>query len=1074
MADITPVFGEKFTTLTNLATNPAPASVTGWSSYGSPWLVTYAAGEVSIDRQASAWEGGVASMQRLGGAPPILAAGTKHQRAVEVWTDLPGASVFGPDPAGFIGGQSIPVNTWTRVVEQFSGTGSTADVMAFGVLVPGYVGTGVHVKLRRAQLVANPGGTPLPYFDGSTPDTPTTDYAWTGTANASTSTAVTSPVMFTALVVEKGLTPVFGNAGSFTALVLERVVPVELPSLPPACYLYIDGERYNDGSTGEPAGEPVALTNLRVNWGRQTNLDQPSPTTISFSVLDEIGGQRFLDRLHIGAVVDVVAQATVYPDPTVSIIADPGFETAALSALTVNATAAIVTGNPHSGVKSVRVDPVDGTRRAQVIFPPRAFTTNISGWDSVPRTAPGQTWHYGAAVWLGEFLAAVQGATVYPVAFTSPTGQPGTFTVLPDSVPASFAAGWQVLTGDVVPPAGSWLGVCVELWPTGPAWNQLPAGITWAGLGATPTWQDLAAAWVDDLVVLAPDTGALRTGYVASGRITDLEARYELGLGATVVDVIAQSHLAELNNRYVGDVPWLEEGLSARFAKIVTASGQAIPWTVDPTVSALPVSWRDVDNQPALRLLQELATSCGGALWSAVNPGNGGAYLWLEDIDQRVSLLLLEMGDDGLVHIVTDPVVGTDGLELSSCDVLLEPVRWRQTTEDNASRVAVIWRDQTLDDKGQIRPTDRTETVVDTALETATGQRRISVTTQLSRQLDAQHVAGSMLARVSSDGWRVAGLTISVADEDQLDARMIANVMTILDSSTRIGLGMVITDLPAFSPTQADTAAVFLEGGRFVNLDGAWSLELIVSSAASQGAADIAWQDLPASVTVRSNLFTRPSFEDNSVTGFTPSNGTLTTPVTSTPANGGVRVLRLTVTAAGAGASVVPVTTLRPPVTPGKTYRITAWVRTTTPGAAPRVRLDSTYRDSGGAAIGTFVSSPVLTLAPDVWQRLELNQIVAPGTAVTIALTLNAPTGSSNTAGMILDWDAIMVSEITAATDPAVTYFDGDTPDTAMVDYAWTGTAGASVSTATDQSTIWRWVDFAPEVSWSDLTGVGL
>src|SRR6478752_7954214 len=67
-------------------------------------------------------------------------------------------------------------------------------------------------------------------------------------------------------------------------------------SHPPTCYLFIDGVRYNDGCTpDELPTEPVALTDLRVVWGRPTSVDQPSPATAEFSILDLPGGVRFLD-----------------------------------------------------------------------------------------------------------------------------------------------------------------------------------------------------------------------------------------------------------------------------------------------------------------------------------------------------------------------------------------------------------------------------------------------------------------------------------------------------------------------------------------------------------------------------------------------------------------------------------------------------------------------------------------------------------------------------------------------------------------------------------------------------------
>ena len=180
-------------TLTNLATNPVPASGTDWKSNdGTKWVTSYAAGELSVDRQATATANVAASMYALGLATPynpVLPA-TNYQRSVEIWVDVAG-TVGASTQGGFAGGQALPANKWTRVVEQFTGAGVAKYVLGLTVNIPG-VGTGIHVKLRKAQLLANPSGVTQPYFDGSTPDTASTDYAWTGTANASTSTATTT------------------------------------------------------------------------------------------------------------------------------------------------------------------------------------------------------------------------------------------------------------------------------------------------------------------------------------------------------------------------------------------------------------------------------------------------------------------------------------------------------------------------------------------------------------------------------------------------------------------------------------------------------------------------------------------------------------------------------------------------------------------------------------------------------------------------------------------------------------------------------------------------------------------
>ena len=619
-------------------------------------------------------------------------------------------------------------------------------------------------------------------------------------------------------------------------------------SFPPSCLLFVDGVRYADGQPAEPDTEPVALTGLTVVWGRSTTIDQPAPASCTFTVLDRLGGDRFTARLGIGAWVQVRADATIYPDPTVPTLSDPGFEGSSVgsapSVITSNARPVRVTDErAHTGVHAVRVDPHDAGRGVRVIFPPAPLSNDPAGWDDVPRTLPGQSWRYGAAVRAATALAAVARAQVHPVTFTQPwAGTERVLTLTAAAGPVD-GAGWAVHTGTITPPAGVWLGLAVDLYPTGPAWEDLPPALTWADIDPAVSWAELAACYVDDLVMLAPAAGAARAGEVFTGRVTDLVAEWDGNAGGTIVTVTAQDDTAELANRYVGAEPWAAEPLGARFARVLAAAGQQMQYTVDPVPAALQVTYRDVDNQSAGGLLADLAKSAGGALWSATSLTTG-PYLRLEDIDARAPLLTLEMDAGGVVRIVPAGMPGGHGITVSACSVLLDPVRWVQDVADVATRVAVGWKDQTPD---PVKPVDRTVTVVDQTAEAATGQRRVQVSTELATLDDATRVANSMLGRLSSGGWRVAGITYRVDPLDPLDAAGIAAVMTILDATTRIGLPLLLTDVPSWSP--APTAAdvpLYLEGATLTNTAGAWTLDLVTSAAWATGAAGVAWQDLPA------------------------------------------------------------------------------------------------------------------------------------------------------------------------------------------------------------------------------------
>lgn len=620
-------------------------------------------------------------------------------------------------------------------------------------------------------------------------------------------------------------------------------------SLPPSCVLWIDGKRYADGQPAESPAEPVALTGLSVIWGRDTTIDQPAPATCTFTVLDLPGGTRFTAGLVVGARVQVRTDATIYPDPTVPTFTDPGFESAAVgstpSTVRTNAAVTVSSAVKHTGTKSARVDPTNAARAVRVVFPPAPFTSDPAGWDAVPRTLPGQTWRYGAAVRVPTALAPVARAQVHPVTFTQPWA--GTERVLTDVAGAGApdAGGWSVHADDVTPPAGVWLGVAVDVWPTGPAWTDVPPATTWNDVPAGVIWAELAATYVDDLVILAPAAGASRAGEVFTGRITDMAAEWSADVGdagGTLVKVTAQDDTAELANRYVGAAPWAAESLTARFGRILAAAGQAMTYTVDPVPGARRVSYRDVDNQSAGGLLADLAKSAGGALWSATSLTTG-PYLRLEDVDARPGLYTLAMDAGGVVRITPiGQAPGGHGLTISACDVLLDPIQWVQDVADVATRVAIGWKDQTPD---PVKPVEKTITLVNTAAEAASGQRRVQVGTELALETDATAVGTSLLARLDNTGWRIRGLTYQV--DAELDPAGVAAVLTILDATTRIGLPILLTDVPAWSPapTTADVP-LYLEGAKLTNTAGAWTLELTTSSAESTGAATLTWNDLPA------------------------------------------------------------------------------------------------------------------------------------------------------------------------------------------------------------------------------------
>ena len=68
---------------------------------------------------------------------------------------------------------------------------------------------------------------------------------------------------------------------------------------------------------------------------------------------------------------------------------------------------------------------------------------------------------------------------------------------------------------------------------------------------------------------MAPAGGTVRDVLVFAGRITDLAGDDRRPAGTIRVDVTAVDQLADLENRYVGDEPWLAEPFAARVDRIL-------------------------------------------------------------------------------------------------------------------------------------------------------------------------------------------------------------------------------------------------------------------------------------------------------------------------------------------------------------------------------------------------------------------------------------------------------------------------------------------------------------------------
>jgi hypothetical protein len=589
----------------------------------------------------------------------------------------------------------------------------------------------------------------------------------------------------------------------------------------------------------------VGTDGLSITWGRSTTVDQPEPSTCTFRVVDDPGGATVLDVFRLGARVDVFATADIAGPGTDNTFTDPTFAAEVRSSAT-NATVSRTTSKSETpGGYSAMWSTPDPSKAAIVNFPPgqlQAPGTNPLAWIGIQSTRGGETWTIRGRVW----VPAAMTVRMRPVAYSGPYAAAATpLTAYTTSVVGTGA--WVTL--EVVFSPGiesSWIGLQFES-SGGGTWGELDPAITWATMFATGyLWRDFSNVWVDSVEVLGPQDATSTSVLVFSGRITDMEGAWSNEWGEPQLDITATDFLGDLGNRYIGDTPWPMETVAARTTRILTLAKRPdenpIQIEIDPSLTGINLTWDDVDHQAAAGLLAEVAESVDGVLWSATHPVIG-PYVRLEDPALRLALYELGLVG-GIIRIV--PVDFTDDPDappsISACDIIRDPVTFYQDVSDIATRVSVTWQEQTVDE--DLNPTTVAHRVeaVNEGREVDAGTRAVNLDSLVVTAPQAQAVADQLIARLGAS-WRISGLTVADADMSVPDATAATSLIILLNGVTRGGQPLLLTDLPAWSPT-GPTAPIYLEGGTYSFVRGGWDLDLNVSRAAGQG-HNAAWDDLP-------------------------------------------------------------------------------------------------------------------------------------------------------------------------------------------------------------------------------------
>lgn len=497
----------------------------------------------------------------------------------------------------------------------------------------------------------------------------------------------------------------------------------------------------------------------------------------------------------------------------------------------------------------------------QIAFPPAPFVTDGSdaqpaAWDLVPRLLPGQSWTCKATVYAppGTKVSLTGWAYSGPhpadrVKIISATG--GHRVVTGSSAQMlGDGTGWFdlqatfTLPDDLTDPAGYWIvpGLLID---------PLPSPLTWTQTAGR--WDQQVLRWIDlqrvgiSYLSLLQAEASIRPALVWSGEVTSLVMQ-AAGYKAATTAVTASDLSSVLANVKVGDDPWPSQTVQERANAIMALIPTSPPLVIDPGLQNTVVSYRDVDAQPPLGLLQDLAQTAGGVLWITAH-ATQGVYLWMEDPRNRENVRRFAIDDTtGAVYITNDAGDQVSVAILSANDVLRDPVQWTQDVNQIITQASISWLEQIPAGEGEQASTeDHTVVVRDTQDRIDRyGIRDISVSTELTTAEDAENLADRILALSRGTGWIFDGLQLDTIllcrDIATVDyPHRLTTVLDLLDATTRIGYALTLIDMPAWTPTGA-VRSVYVDGGTYTWADHRWQLELTATPSAGQGQS-ATWAD---------------------------------------------------------------------------------------------------------------------------------------------------------------------------------------------------------------------------------------
>lgn len=287
-----------------------------------------------------------------------------------------------------------------------------------------------------------------------------------------------------------------------------------------------------------------------------------------------------------------------------------------------------------------------------------------------------------------------------------------------------------------------------------------------------------------------------------TGHVTDVAARAERRGTPPTVTITAATRRSRLGRTVVGDAPWPVEDDGARAARILALAAPVVGAPVGLVdEGTVQVTARDVDRQPALQLLDELALHTNGQLVELRN----GELRWHDALHRRRAAV---------------------DVELTAANVLAQLVA-TQRLAGIVNRLSVAYGPPV---EGGERPAVE---YADPTSETMHGPFGAQLGTQLQNQADALSFARLLVGRRSRPAWVL----------DQLDVELTRTVDPAVAGQLLALEHADLVRVVGFPADPFDQARLWVEGWTETVTRYSWGLELAVSDYGRSG-VEPRWVDV--------------------------------------------------------------------------------------------------------------------------------------------------------------------------------------------------------------------------------------